>query len=59
MGIMTFFGLALALAFALDLALKHGMRSVTTSELGALNLEMSGRVNSEIIISGSSRPVQL
>jgi hypothetical protein len=55
MRLLAFFGLAAALAFALDLALKHGIRSVTTSELGALNQEMSGRVNSEIIISGSSR----
>jgi hypothetical protein len=53
--LLAFFGLALAVAFALDFSIKHGMRSVTTSELGALNLEMSGRVNSEIIISGSSR----
>jgi hypothetical protein len=55
MKLLAFFGLALALAFALDLSIKHGMRSVTTSELGALNQEMSGRVNSEIIVSGSSR----
>jgi hypothetical protein len=53
--LLAFFGVALALAFALDLSIKHGMRSVTTSELGALNQEMSGRINSEIIISGSSR----
>ncbi|MGA2556777.1 MAG: hypothetical protein ABSG04_10950 [Verrucomicrobiota bacterium] len=55
MRLLAFFGLALVLAFALDFSIKHGMRSVTTSELGALNQEMSGRVNSEIIISGSSR----
>jgi hypothetical protein len=47
--LLAFFGLALAVAFALDFSIKHGMRSVTTSELGAPNLEMSGRVNSEII----------
>jgi hypothetical protein len=55
MCLLTFFGVALTLAYALDLAIKHGMKSVTTSELGALSKEMSGRVNSEIIISGSSR----
>ena len=55
MTLVTFFGLALTSTFALDLLLKHELRRVSTSTFGALNQEMSGKVNSEIIISGSSR----
>lgn len=53
--LFAFFALAFIVAFGLDSMLKHEMRKVNTSYLGALNREMSGRVGSDIVISGSSR----
>ncbi len=56
---MTRIGLFLALvaltAFGLDALIDTGLRRVRTSEFGALNRSMSGAVNAEILITGSSR----
>jgi hypothetical protein len=53
--ITSFFVLVAALAFALDHAINHGLRSIRTSKFGSFNRVVQGRVNADIIISGSSR----
>lgn len=53
--IALFFFIVALLAFALNLAINHGLRSIKTSKFGAFNQVMSGRVNADIVISGSSR----
>jgi hypothetical protein len=42
-------------AFGLETMINTGLRRVKTSEFGALNRAMSGAVNAEIVITGSSR----
>lgn len=53
--IMAFFGLILLLAIVLDLMISAGLRRIKTSSFGAFNQVMSGQVNADIIITGSSR----
>src|ERR1035438_252813 len=53
--IVVFFLVIGVLAFALDRAINHGLRRLQTSKFGSLNRVMDGRVNADIIISGSSR----
>lgn len=53
--LLTFFALVAALLYGIDWAVDGGLRRIRTSSFGASNLAMSGRVNAEIVISGSSR----
>lgn len=53
--IVSFFLLFGALSAGLHTAINFGLRKIKVSKFGALNDVMSGKVNSEIIITGSSR----
>lgn len=53
--ILCFFGLLALAAIGLDRTFTFGLRRIKTSEFGASNAVMSGRVNAQIVISGSSR----
>jgi hypothetical protein len=53
--IVCFFCLITACAYALDAIITRGLRRINTSAFGAFNKVMSGKVNAEIIINGSSR----
>jgi hypothetical protein len=53
--IASFFVLVAVLAIALDAAVNFGLKHITVSKFGALNRVMSGQVNAEILINGSSR----
>jgi hypothetical protein len=50
-----FFAVMALTAFGLDALINTGLRRVKTSEFGALNRSMSGAVNAEILVTGSSR----
>lgn len=50
-----FFGIIVLAVFGLNAAITSGLRSIKTSQYGALNLIMDGRVNAQIVITGSSR----
>lgn len=45
----------MALAFALHALVNHGLRQIRTSKFGAMNDIIQGRINTDIVISGSSR----
>ncbi len=53
--IALFFALVVALLFAVDRAIGHGLRKVETSSFGVTNRIVAGKVNADIVISGSSR----
>jgi hypothetical protein len=53
--IAMFFVLIGLLALGLDTAVDHGLRGITVSKFGSLNKIISGRVNAEVVINGSSR----
>lgn len=53
--IVTFFAVVVAVAYMLDAAITHGLRNIRTSKFGSFNRVVSGQVNAEIIINGSSR----
>lgn len=53
--LIVFLLLAVAAAFALDAAIRHGLRSIESGEFGVMNSISGGKVDAEIIISGSSR----
>lgn len=53
--IVSFFILAGVIAVALNGAINFGLKRITVSKFGALNRVMSGQVNAEILINGSSR----
>jgi hypothetical protein len=53
--ILAFFGLLALAAIGLDRTFTFGLRHIKTSEFGASNAIMSGRVNAQVVISGSSR----
>ena len=50
-----FFLLCAALAFGLDADIDSGLRRIKTSDKGAFNAAMSGGVNAQIVVNGSSR----
>lgn len=50
-----FFLLCALLAFAFDALIDSGLRRIKTSDKGAFNAAMSGKVNAQIVINGSSR----
>jgi hypothetical protein len=53
--ILAFFALVVASALVLDRLITLGLRRIRTSEFGVINAVLSGRVNADIVISGSSR----
>jgi hypothetical protein len=53
--IISFFLLVGVIAVLLNLAINSGLRRITVSKFGSLNQVMAGKVNADIIISGSSR----
>lgn len=53
--IFGFFGLVAMVAVILQTVINSGLRHIQTSEFGAVNRAMMGKVNAEIVINGSSR----
>jgi hypothetical protein len=53
--IACFFGLVVALIFVMNAMITSGLRRLKTSAFGASNQIMDGKVNAQIVISGSSR----
>lgn len=53
--LVCFFSVLLFLVFALNVMITTGLRRVKTSTFGALNEVMEGKVNAQIVITGSSR----
>ena len=52
---LGFFGLVAAMLYGAHWAITYGLRNLKTSEFGVVNDIMRGRVNADIVISGSSR----
>jgi len=50
-----FFVILVALIFLTNAMITSGLRRIRTSEVGALNQVMQGKVNAQIVITGSSR----
>lgn len=55
--IACFFGLLTVLVFGLDAMITSGLRRIKTSQYGASNRIMEGKVNAQIVVTGSSRAV--
>jgi hypothetical protein len=53
--IVGFFGLIVILIFATNAMINVGLRHITTCDFGVSNRVMTGRINAEILITGSSR----
>lgn len=53
--VAAFFAIVVLAAFALDAAITSGLRSIRTSQYGVSNEMMQGRINAQIVITGSSR----
>lgn len=53
--IALFFVMMVVLCYALNAAITCGLRRIRTSEYGASNQVMRGKVNAQIVITGSSR----
>jgi hypothetical protein len=53
--IAAFFGLVLALIVAIHFMIETGFGRIRTSDFGVSNRIVGGRINTEIVISGSSR----
>jgi hypothetical protein len=53
--LIFFFSVLLLLIVALNVMITAGLRRVKTSTFGALNQVMEGKVNAQIVITGSSR----
>ena len=55
MKIVCFFCLILSLLFGLNAIINAGLRRIKTSQFGVWNQIVQGKINTEIVISGSSR----
>jgi hypothetical protein len=53
--IVLFFTVVVVTAYALDATISRGLKQIQTSKFGSLNRVMSGAVDAEIVINGSSR----
>ena len=53
--LICFFGIVILMAFLMNAAISSGLREIKTSSYGAWNELMQGKINADIIISGSSR----
>jgi hypothetical protein len=49
--------LLIAMAFALDRGITHGLRTIPTSTFGVWNRIVDGQINADILVTGSSRAV--
>ena len=52
---VSFFGLVFLLALGLNATLNAGLRRITTAQFGVSNGIVDGKINADIIITGSSR----
>ncbi len=52
---MLFFGFVALVTFGVHSAISFGLRRITTSRFGAINAWMSGQVNAQVVVNGSSR----
>jgi len=50
-----FFGMLIVLSFAMSTIITFGLRRIKTSAFGASNQVMDGKVNAQVVITGSSR----
>jgi hypothetical protein len=55
--VTCFIGVIAVLAFGLDAIINSGLRQIKTSQYGASNRIMEGKVNAQIVVTGSSRAV--
>jgi len=55
--IIGFFSLVITLIFALNAMINSGLRRIKTSQFGVSNDIVNGRINADIVISGSSRAI--
>ncbi len=53
--LLSFFGLLIVLTFATHFMITSGLRRMKTSAFGAMNQVMDGKVNAQVVITGSSR----
>jgi hypothetical protein len=53
--IVSFFGVLVVLVFLMNAAITSGLRRIKTSAFGASNQIMEGKVNADVLITGSSR----
>jgi hypothetical protein len=53
--IVAFFVVVVVMAYGLDAIITYGLKQIPTSKFGSFNKVVSGHVNAEIIINGSSR----
>jgi len=53
--IACFFGIIVVLVFAMNAVVTCGLRRIKTSAFGASNQIMEGKVNAQVVITGSSR----
>jgi hypothetical protein len=53
--IVLFFAVVVATAYVLDATISRGLKQIQTSKFGSLNRVMSGAVDAEVVINGSSR----
>jgi hypothetical protein len=53
--VVLFFAVVAGVLFGLDQVIDRGLRRISTGKYGSLNRIMSGRVGTDIVISGSSR----
>jgi hypothetical protein len=55
--IACFFGMMTVLVFGLNTMITSGLRQIKTSQYGVSNQIMQGKINAQIVITGSSRAV--
>jgi hypothetical protein len=53
--LVWFFGMIIVLAFVMNAIITSGLRRIKTSAFGASNQIMEGKVNAQVVITGSSR----
>ena len=53
--VIGFFALVAVVVTGLHVVVNHGLRRIPTSKFGSLNRIVSGQVNAEIVVNGSSR----
>ena len=53
--ILCFFGLIVLLIYGMDTAISYGLRRIKTNQFGVSNGIVQGKINADVIITGSSR----
>jgi hypothetical protein len=51
----SFFAIVITLVFALNQVIASGLRQIKTSQFGSWNQMMEGKVNAQVVVTGSSR----